>query len=134
MDDKNQIQERGDRGPYLQSKRLEHYHKYVLELVKNGSAYYCFCDEQRLDELRKEQVALKKPPMYDRHCRNLTPEEVIAETQRLETEGRKPVIRQAIPLEGETVLHDLIYGDITIDHKIWMTRSCLNPMVFRLTI
>src|SRR6185503_21383510 len=97
--------------------RLELYKQHALELVEKGKAYYCFCDEARLDELRKEQIALKKPPMYDRHCRNFTPEQISAETQRLEKEGRKPVIRQSIPLEGETVLHDLIYGDITFEHK-----------------
>lgn len=112
------VVQRGEFGPYVQSERLEIYNKYAGELIAKGSAYYCFCSAERLDDLRKEQMALKKPAMYDRHCRSLTPEEVASQMKQFETEGKRPVIRQAIPTEGQTIIHDLIYGDITIDHKI----------------
>ncbi len=118
LDSDGQVQERGGHGPYLQSRRLDIYKKYVLELVGNGKAYYCFCDEARLDELRKEQTALKKPPMYDRHCRNLSADEVAQKQQEFATAGKVPVIRQAIPPEGKTVIHDLIYGDVIYDHAV----------------
>jgi glutamyl-tRNA synthetase len=118
LNDEGHMAERGSHGPYVQSQRLELYHKHALELIASGDAYYCFCDQQRLDDLRKEQTALKKPPMYDRHCRNLSPEQIASEQERVAAEGRKPVIRQAIPLEGKTVLDDLIYGEIVFDNNI----------------
>ncbi|MCL5666866.1 MAG: glutamate--tRNA ligase [Patescibacteria group bacterium] len=118
LDNQNQVKERGEAGPYLQSQRLQLYQKHALELIEKGRAYYCFCSEQRLEELRKEQAALKKPPMYDRHCRNLAKEQIAEETERCRKEGRNPVIRFSMPQEGQTVLHDLIYGDITYENKI----------------
>ncbi len=117
LDDSGHVQERGDKGPYLQSKRLDIYHKYAEELIEKGSAYYCFCSEERLEEVRKEQTALKKPPMYDRLCRSLTKEQVASKLEEFKTAGKRPVVRQAIPLEGSTTIHDLIYGDITYEHK-----------------
>jgi glutamyl-tRNA synthetase len=110
--------QRGDFGPYLQSERLPQYQKTAQQLVEQGSAYYCFCSEQRLEDLRKEQVALKKPPMYDRHCRILAKEEVAKQLEEFKSTGKNPVIRQAIPVEGKTIVPDLIYGDITFDHSV----------------
>ncbi len=118
LDENNQVKERGELAPYLQSQRLPLYQKHALELISKGHAYYCFCSEERLEEVRKEQVALKKPPMYDRKCRNLTKEQIEEEMAKIREQGRNPVVRFAIPLEGQTVIHDLIYGDITYENKI----------------
>ena len=112
------VGERGEFAPYLQSKRLALYQKHAKELVEKGHAYYCFCSKERLDELHKEQIALKKPSMYDRLCRNLSDDEVKDKLAEFSLANKNPVIRQAIPLEGETVIHDLIYGEITYEHKI----------------
>lgn len=110
----HEVEYRGGHGPYVQSQRLELYKEHALELVKQKKAYYCFCTTERLDELRKEQTALKKPPMYDRHCRNLTEDQV---AQKL-SENPQAVIRQAIPEDGQTVVPDLVYGDIVYKHEI----------------
>ncbi len=118
LDNSGALQERGDHGPYLQSQRLEHYQKYADELVAKGGGYYCFCSEQRLEELRAEQVALKKPPMYDRLCRNLSPAERDAKLAEHTSEGRPFVVRQAIPLDGQTIVHDLVYGDISYENRV----------------
>jgi len=111
------IGERGNFGPYLQSQRLNLYQQYADQLLKQGQAYYCFCSEQRLEDLRKEQTALKKPPMYDRHCKNLSADEIKKQLDEFKASGKNPVIRFFIP-EGQTVVHDLIYGDITYENKI----------------
>ena len=118
LDAEDHIQEKGDYGPYIQSKRLNLYHEHAKQLIGKGAAYYCFCDESRLEDLRKEQIALKKPPMYDRHCRNLSPADTQKKLKEFEDGGKKPVVRQAIPLEGQTVIHDLVFGDITYDHRV----------------
>ncbi|HYF05615.1 MAG TPA: glutamate--tRNA ligase [Patescibacteria group bacterium] len=117
LDDNGQVKTRGEYGPYLQSERLPIYQKHVLQLIQDGKAYYCFCSEKRLEELRIEQTALKKPPMYDRHCRGLNKDEVEAERARVAAEGRNPVVRQVMPLEGQTVIHDKIFGTITYENK-----------------
>lgn len=111
--DGGKIVSRGDYGPYLQSQRRDLYTKYADQLVAEGKAYYCFCDEKRLEELRKEQEALKQPTRYDRKCRNLTKEEVSSNLDK----GAPHVVRQAVPLEGQTVLKDLVYGEIIWDNK-----------------
>lgn len=103
----------GPVGPYIQSERMHMFKDYAEQLVKSGHAYYCFCDKERLDEVRKIQEASRIAPMYDRHCRNLSPEEV---QEKLDA-GIPYVIRQKMPLEGTTTFHDEIYGDITVENS-----------------
>jgi len=103
----------GPYGPYYQSQRLPLYKEAAEKLVVGGYAYYCYCSSERLEMMRKEQDARKQPTGYDRFCRNLTADERKAK----EAQGIKPVIRFKVPLEGQTTIHDLIYGDITFDYK-----------------
>ncbi len=100
----------GAYGPYHQSERLPIYKKYADELIAKGAAYYCYCTQEELAQMRKEQEARGEPTRYDRRCRWLTPE------QRAEREakGLPRVVRLAVPLEGSTTLPDFIHGDITI--------------------
>ena len=56
--------EKGDYGPYRQSERKEIYQVYARELVKKGLAYPCFCTEEDLAEIRKQQEALKEQTGY----------------------------------------------------------------------
>ena len=98
----------GSYGPYVQSERFELYKKYAQELVEKGEAYYCFCDSERLERIRKIQTENKMPPGYDRHCRSLTEDEI---KENLAA-GKPYVIRLKVPLEGKTVFHDHLLGDI----------------------
>jgi glutamyl-tRNA synthetase len=101
----------GELGPYRQSQRLEIYQKYVQQLLENGTAYYCTCSKERLDEVRKNQQAQKQVPKYDRHC-------VVAQDEiKKEIENGKPyVIRLKVP-EKNIVFDDLLRGQITINGK-----------------
>ncbi len=103
----------GPVGPYIQSERMGIFKQYAIELVEKGAAYYCFCDKERLAELKAVQEASGVSPMYDRHCRNLSNEEVEAKL----AEGIPYVIRQKIPLEGTTTFHDELFGDITVENS-----------------
>ncbi|MBD5435802.1 MAG: glutamate--tRNA ligase [Treponema sp.] len=98
----------GEYGPYVQSERFELYKKYAEELVQKGEAYYCFCDAERLERIRKIQTENKMAPGYDRNCRHLTAEEIKANLDA----GKPHVIRLKVPLEGETKFHDHLLGDI----------------------
>ncbi len=103
----------GNYGPYIQSERRGLYMEYAKELVEKGAAYYCFCDKERLDELKLIHSISKVPHKYDGHCRNLSKEEVEAKLAA----GVPFVIRQKIPTEGTTTFHDEIYGEITVDNS-----------------
>ncbi|HOS35897.1 MAG TPA: glutamate--tRNA ligase, partial [Treponemataceae bacterium] len=98
----------GEYGPYVQSERFELYKKHAHELVDKGHAYYCFCDAERLEQSRKIQAQNKMSQGYDRHCRNLTPDDV----KKNLDQGKPHVIRLAVPLEGSTKFHDELLGDI----------------------
>ncbi|MCR1840743.1 glutamate--tRNA ligase [Murimonas intestini] len=104
----------GGVGPYVQSERQKQgiYMEYAKKLVEKGEAYYCFCDKERLDSLRQE-VAGKEIVVYDKHCLNLSKEEVEANL----AEGRPFVIRQNIPREGTTRFEDEIYGTIEVPNS-----------------
>ena len=98
----------GEYGPYVQSERFDLYKEYAHKLIENGEAYYCFCDAERLERIRKIQTENKMAPGYDRNCRHLTPEEV---EEKLKA-GVPHVIRLKVPMEGSTKFHDHILGDI----------------------
>ncbi len=99
----------GPYGPYHQSQRLEIYQKHMDILLQEKKAYRCFCSSQRLEELRKSQMAQKIPPGYDRRCRDLPFEESEKRKQEPHT------IRLKVPLTGKISFHDGLRGLIEFD-------------------
>jgi glutamyl-tRNA synthetase len=108
------IQQEGGLGPYIQSERLEIYQEYIKQLIDNGSAYYCFCTSERLEELRKKQELKKMSTHYDRLCLKLGAEEIKTKLENNE----KHVVRMKMPKEGETVFEDLVRGEIKFANKL----------------
>jgi glutamyl-tRNA synthetase len=103
----------GPYGPYYQTQRAALYQYYADELIKRGGAYRCYCTPERLAEMRKEQEARGiKSPRYDRRCRYLTPQE----RDENESAGKPFVVRLAVPLEGQTVVKDLLRGDVVFEN------------------
>ena len=96
----------GPYGPYTQSERKGMYRQYAEELVAKGEAYYCFCQKDDKDTESSVEG-------YDRHCRNLSKEEVQAALDA----GKPYVIRQRIPLDGTTSWNDMVYGEITVENS-----------------
>ncbi|NFN94752.1 glutamate--tRNA ligase [Clostridium botulinum] len=103
----------GEVGPYVQSERKAIYLEYAKNLVEKGEAYYCFCSKDRLDMLKENAEALKRPFKYDKHCLHLTKEEIEANLAK----GLPYVIRQNNPTTGSTTFDDVIYGKITVDNS-----------------
>lgn len=103
----------GEFGPYVQSERKGIYLEYAKKLIEKGEAYYCFCNEERLDTLRKEAEDKKVTFTYDKHCLQLPKEEV---EKRLQN-GDSYVIRQNNPKTGTTSFEDVIYGTISVDNS-----------------
>ena len=100
----------GGYGPYIQSQRRASglYMDYAKKLIEKGEAYYCFCDQERLNSL-KQVVGDKEISVYDKHCLHLPKEEIEANLAA----GKPFVIRANVPNVGETTFHDEIYGDIS---------------------
>ncbi len=99
----------GNHGPYVQSERKSIYMEYAKKLVDIGAAYYCFCTKERLEKLHEEDAV----GGYDRHCRNLSQEEI---SKNL-ADGLPFVIRQKMPLEGVTSYTDSVFGEISISNS-----------------
>ena len=101
-------------GPYVQSERMRAgiYMQYAKQLVEKGEAYYCFCDQERLDSL-KQTVNGEVIMQYDKHCLSIPKEEA----ERRVAAGEPFVIRQNNPSTGTTTFHDEIYGDITVENS-----------------
>jgi glutamyl-tRNA synthetase len=91
-------------GSYVQSERLGIYREYALKLIETGQAYYCFCDQQRLDSLRAEQEKAGVQKKYDKFCLSLSGNEV---RKKLD-ENLPYVIRMNIPGSTEITFHDVI--------------------------
>jgi len=102
----------GPHGPYRQSERGEIYRAQAEDLVSRGAAYPCFCTRERLDALREEQKAKKQNFGYDGHCRGLS----VEEAKRRRAGGEPHVVRLAMPREGESVVTDLLRGEIRFDN------------------
>ena len=101
----------GDFGPYRQSERTTLYQAEVQRLIDQGNAYLCFCSSERLDQVRKEQMANKATPRYDGHCLALEP----AQIEECEKRGDPYVVRLKVPAGGECRFEDELRGEISID-------------------
>ena len=100
-----------DEGPYFQSERTELYRKLAQKLLDEGKAYYCFCTQQELDDLRKLQRAAKMPEKYDNRHSNLTEDQ----KKKFISEGRKPVIRFKLPDNVDIKWNDEIRDHISVN-------------------
>lgn len=105
------VYELGSKAPYIQSERLDLYQKYAEELIAKGTAYHCFCTEERLTALRERQETAKLPPRYDRECLKLPAAEVKERRER----GESSVIRFKIPEKGKFTVTDTLRGVIDAD-------------------
>jgi glutamyl-tRNA synthetase len=114
----------GSTGPYVQSERTAVYLQYAQQLLESGKAYRCFCTPERLEAVRKEREAVRAAGKagahesgYDRHCRDIPPEEAAARAAA----GVPHVIRLKIPGEGSVLFTDTLLGGIA-----WKTGD-INP-------
>jgi len=97
-----------DEGPIRQTDRLGLYREKAMDLFKRGLAYWCVCTPEELESRRKEAQARGESMKYDGRCRD-----------RAISEPTKPAaLRFIAPQEGQTVVHDLIKGDIVFDNSI----------------
>lgn len=81
----------------------------AYELLEKGKAYRCYCSKEELAEMREEARKQGKPLGYDGRWRDRDPSEAPI--------GVEPVIRFKAPKKGETVIKDLVQGDVTVQNE-----------------
>ncbi|HEY6334307.1 MAG TPA: glutamate--tRNA ligase, partial [Alphaproteobacteria bacterium] len=90
-----------------QSARAARHAEVALELLAKGRAYRCFCTPEELAERREKARAEGRPLSYDRKCRD-----------RKDVPGGTPsAIRLKAPLDGETVIDDLVQGVVRVGNE-----------------
>ncbi|RIH89756.1 Glutamate--tRNA ligase [Meiothermus luteus] len=103
----------GPNGPYVQSQRLPIYHQHVQMLLAKGAAYRAFDTPEELAKAREEALRAGKQEMgYNRRYRDYPPEEA----ERRAAAGEPHVVRLKVPLEGKTIVHDLLRGPVEFDN------------------
>lgn len=107
----------GHSGPFLQSEGAARHRELARGLVEAGEAYRCYMTPEELGKLREEMRARGEKPRYDRRWRD---------SGAAPPAGVDPVIRLKMPLEGSTVVDDLVKGAITIDN-----RELDDPVILR---
>ncbi len=80
-------------------------HREIAEtMLAQGNAYRCYATPAELNQMREAQRAAGKPARYDGRWRDRDPSEAPA--------GTPFVVRLKARDEGETVVHDLVLGDV----------------------
>lgn len=111
IDAEGKVISRGDCGPYIQSERLPIYKEYIGQLLEKGSAYYCFCTKEELDEAREKQKTEGVDPKYDGRCRELTKEQIEENLRK----NIPYVIRMKLPENKDIVFDDAVRGRVSIN-------------------
>ena len=98
-----------DGDEYIQSKKIEDHIKIANILLEKGFAYKCYCSTEEIEEQKLRAKQKKIPYIYDRKWRD-----------KPETEAPKdinPVIRFKSKIEGNSILKDLVQGDVEIENS-----------------
>ncbi len=96
-----------DEGPFFQSQRSDLYRDHAERLLHAGKAYRCYGTPDELEAKRQTAMKVGRKPMYDRTCRNL---------KEATRDGRPFALRFKAPLDGETVVPDLVKGHVVFQN------------------
>ncbi|OQM73182.1 glutamate--tRNA ligase [Manganibacter manganicus] len=95
--------------PISQFERAQRHRDVAEELVRLGKAYYCYATPAELEEMREKARAEGRPPRYDGRWRDRSPSEA--------PEDAQGAIRIKAPAQGETIVHDLVQGEVSFPNK-----------------
>lgn len=95
-----------DEAVVYQTRRFERYAEIMNTLIGEGKVYRCNCSKERLEALRKQQMADKQKPRYDGHCRN----------KNLGASTPNCVIRFKNPESGIVIVNDAVYGKVEFNN------------------
>ena len=110
VDSLNWIGINHDDKEYIQSKNINKHKEIAEELLKNGFAYRCYCSEEEIKEQKEKCKKKGIPYVYNRKWRD---------PKDLENPNNvKPVIRFKSKISGNSVVKDLVQGEINITNSI----------------
>ncbi len=92
-----------------QSERRERHAEVARQLLADGKAYHCYCSPEELADMREQARAEGRAKLYDGRWRDRDPSEARPDVA--------PVIRLKAPLEGETVIEDLVQGRVAVANQ-----------------
>tara|TARA_E500000331_G_scaffold353350_1_gene403839 strand:+ start:3165 stop:4559 length:1395 start_codon:yes stop_codon:yes gene_type:complete len=97
-----------DGNEYIQSKNINKHKDIAKELLSKGFAYECYCTEKEIEE--QKNVAKKNgiPFIYNRKWRNPKNLDI--------PQNINPVIRFKSKIIGNTIIKDLVQGEINISN------------------
>ena len=95
-----------DEPPVFQSAREARHAEIAHALLAMGRAYYAYDTAEELQQMREQAMAEKRTPRYDGRWRDRDPADA--------PPGVMPAIRIKAPLEGETVVADLVQGEVRV--------------------
>ena len=98
-----------DGNEYIQSTKIDDHIKVANELLKNGTAYKCYCSSEEIEEQKKRARQKKLPYIYNRKWRDADEKDI--------PQDIKPVIRFKSKIEGKSILKDLVQGDVEIENN-----------------
>ena len=98
---------KSDKENYIQSTKLKLHVEIANKLLENNFAYKCYCSEKEIEEAKNRSKQKKLPYIYNRKCRDL--KEV--------PKNIDPVIRFKSKIEGESILNDLVQGEVKIENS-----------------
>jgi glutamyl-tRNA synthetase len=104
-----------------QIERADAHARAAEALKASGHLYPAYESADELDRRRKRQIAMHKPPVYDRAALKLTAED----RAKLESEGRKPHWRFKLS-QSKVKWHDSVRGEVEID-----TAHLSDPVLIR---
>ena len=96
-----------DKEEYIQSTKLQKHVEIANKLLANNFAYKCYCSEKEIEEEKKRSKQKKLPYIYNRKCRNL----------KEAPNNNEPVLRFKSKIEGDSILKDLVQGEVKIENS-----------------
>ena len=94
---------------YIQSEKINEHKKVAEELLKKGFAYKCYCSEKEINEQKNNAKKKGMPFVYNRKWR--TPKNLTIPT------NVDPVIRFKSKMSGNSIIKDLVQGEINISNS-----------------
>ncbi len=101
-----------DGEPISQYGRVDRHREVAEQMIKDGTAYYCYSTPEEVNEMREKARAEGRPPRYDGTWRDRDASQA--------PEGVSPVIRLKAPLEGDTIVEDQVQALSSSPIRIWM--------------
>lgn len=95
-----------DEPAVFQSSRQDRHEAVARDLLERGLAYRCYCTAEELQAMREEAMKQGLPPRYNGYWRDRDPAEA--------PPGAPFAVRLKAPREGETVITDLVQGDVRV--------------------